>query len=93
MAVDEDGNVYVAIMLPKGNTPFSNGGIAVISPDGESIDFMEINIEGEFAPLPSNLCFGGPDRKTLYVTCGASGLLAKADVVIPGLALNNNPYS
>ena len=93
MAVDEDGNVYVAAMLPKGNTPMSNGGIAVISPDGESIDFMEINIEGEFAPLPSNLCFGGPDRKTLYVTCGAAGLLVKAEVLIPGLALNYNPYS
>ena len=93
MAIDEDGNVYVATMLPDGNTPMSNGGIAVISPDGNSIDYMEINIEGEYAPLPSNLCFGGPDRKTLYVTCGASGLLIKAEVLIPGLALNFNPYS
>ena len=93
MAVDEDGNVYVAAMLPEGNTPMSNGGIAVISPDGNSIDFMEIKIPGKFAPLPSNLCFGGPDRKTMYVTCGASGLLVKADMHIPGLALNFNPYS
>ncbi len=92
MAVDEDGNVYVATMLPEGNTPMSNGGITVISPDGKSMDFMEINIDGEFAPLPSNLCFGGPDRKTIYVTCGASGLLVKAQVHVPGLALNFNPY-
>jgi gluconolactonase len=92
MTVDEDGNLYVATMLPKGNTPFSNGGIAVISPDGKSVDFMEIDIEGEFAPLPSNLCFGGPDRKTMYVTCGASGLLVKAEMHVPGLALNFNPY-
>lgn len=93
MAVDEDGNVYVATMLPEGNTPLSNGGITVISPDGKSVDFMEINIEGEFAPLPSNLCFGGLDRKTMYVTCGASGLLVKAQVHVPGLALNFNPYT
>lgn len=92
IAVDEDGNVYVATMLPEGNTPMSNGGITVISADGKSMDFMQINIQGEFAPLPSNLCFGGPDRKTMYVTCGASGLLVKAQVHVPGLALNFNPY-
>jgi len=92
MKVDEDGNVYVAVMLPNGNTPLSNGGIAVISPDGKNIDFMEISVPGQFAPLPSNLCFGGPDRKTLYVTCGASGLLLKAQVHVPGLPLNYNPY-
>ena len=39
MTVDEDGNVYVCVMLPEGNTPMSNGGIAVISPDGKSMDF------------------------------------------------------
>jgi gluconolactonase len=93
IAVDEDGNVYVATMLPEGNTPMSNGGITVISADGKSMDFMEINIQGEFAPLPSNLCFGGADRKTMYVTCGASGLLVKAQVHVPGLALNFNPYT
>jgi len=65
----------------------------VISPDGKNVDFMEINIQGEFAPLPSNLCFGGADRKTMYVTCGASGLLVKAQVHVPGLALNFNPYT
>ena len=92
MAVDEDGNVYVAVMLPEGNTPMSNGGIPVISPDGKSVDYMEIKIPGAVAPLPSNLCFGGPDRKTMYVTCGASGLLVKVRVHVPGLALNFNPY-
>lgn len=92
MAVDEDGNVYVAVMLPEGNTPMSNGGVAVISPDGKSVDYMEIKIPGAVAPLPSNLCFGGPDRKTMYVTCGASGMLVKAQVHVPGLALNFNPY-
>ncbi len=93
MAVDEDGNIYVATMLPEGYTPLSNGGITVISPDGKNVDFMEINIQDEFAPLPSNLCFGGADRKTMYVTCGASGLLVKAQVHVPGLALNFNPYT
>jgi hypothetical protein len=28
----------------------------------------------------------------MYVTCGASGLLVKAEMHVPGLALNFNPY-
>lgn len=92
MTVDEDGNVYVSIMLPDGIAAMSNGGIAVISPDGKSVDFMEINIEGRYAPMPSALCFGGSDRKTMYVTCGAAGLLLKCQVHVPGHPLNFNPY-
>ncbi len=92
MSVDENGNVYVAVMLPEGNNPMSNGGIAVISPDGETVDMLPIKLEKAFAPLPSSLCFGGEDRKTMYVTCGSAGLLLKAEVAVPGLALNFNPY-
>jgi len=92
MTVDEDGNVYVAVMVPEGATPMSNGGIAIVSPDGKSVDFMEIKLGDHYAPLPSALCFGGKDRKTMYVTCGASGLLIKCRVHIPGHPLNFNPY-
>lgn len=94
MCVDEDGNVYVAVMLPEGNTPVSNGGVAIISPDGKSSDFMPLNIPGgEFAPLPSSMGFGGADRKTLYITCGAAGLLLKCRMHIAGLKLNFHPYA
>ncbi|KAA9134121.1 SMP-30/gluconolactonase/LRE family protein [Marinihelvus fidelis] len=92
MTVDEAGNVYVATMLPDGNNPMSNGGFSIISPDGKDVEYVPIQLDGAFAPLPSSLCFGGADRKTLYATCGSAGLLLKATVDTPGLALNFNPY-
>ena len=87
MKVDEQGNVYVATMLPKGNVPASNGGITVVSPAGEILDFIELTVGDMFEPLPSNLCFGGPDRRTAFITLGGSGRLASCQVQIPGLAL------
>jgi gluconolactonase len=92
MTVDSAGNVYVATMLPEGMTPLANGGITIVSPDGKTIENMEIKIPGHFSPLPSSLCFGGPDMQTLYVTCGAAGLLAKVRMHIPGHKLHFNKY-
>jgi gluconolactonase len=84
MKVDEEGNVYVATMLPRGLSPLYNGGITIVSPAGEILQFLEIAI-GAPEPLPSNLCFGGPDRRTLYVTLGGTGRLVKIDMRVPGL--------
>lgn len=88
MAVDEQGNLYVATMLPQGFRPketgLVSGRITVVSPDGKILDYLEIDV-GRFAPLPSNVCFGGPDRCTCYVTLGGIGLLVAAKVKIPGL--------
>jgi gluconolactonase len=84
MAVDEEGNVYVATMLPKGPSPLYNGGITIVSPAGEILQFLEI-AAGAPEPLPSNLCFGGPDRRTLYVTLGGTGRLARIQMRVPGL--------
>lgn len=87
MAVDAAGNVYVATMLPEGANPATDGGISVISPEGD-VDFVEITLPGgAFAPMPSNICFGGDDLKTAYVTCGASGHLISMPAAIPGLPL------
>ncbi len=95
MAVDSEGNLYVATMLPLGSNPMSNGGITVISPDGKTIEFCEIELpEGKlapkptFAPMPSNICFGGKDMKTVYITCGASGYLISMPSEVAGLELN-----
>lgn len=84
MRVDEEGNVYVATMLPDGLDPLKPGGIAVISPDGELLDDIELNI-GIPEPLPSNLCFGGPDRKTAFITCAGTGRILSCRMKIPGL--------
>jgi gluconolactonase len=85
MKVDVEGNVYVATMLPDGNNPASNGGISVISPAGEVLDFIETAIANTFEPLPSNLCFGGPDRKTAFMTWAASGRLVSCRMQVAGL--------
>ena len=55
MRTDIAGNLYV--------TRFGKGVIAKISPDGKIL--AEIQVSGS---RPSNVCFGGPDGRTLYVT-------------------------
>lgn len=90
MAVDEQGNLYVMSMLPDGNNPFTNGGVKIVSPAGELLETVDIAIEGHFAPLPSNICFGGDDNKTAYITLGASGALVKVQMKVPGLTLAYN---
>jgi gluconolactonase len=82
--VDEQGNVYAVTILPR-KTPFCNGGVAVVSPQGEIVDYFEIAVPGKYVPMPSNLCWGGPDRRTAYITCGSSDILAKVRTSIPGL--------
>lgn len=60
MAVDVDGNLYVALFSRRGDS-----GVAVYGPDGE---------EAAFIPTPgpaTNLAFGlGEDATSLYVTAG-----------------------
>jgi gluconolactonase len=55
MRCDVDGNLYI--------TRYGKGTVAVLSPAGEVI--REIDVLGK---SPSNLCFGGPDGCTVYVT-------------------------
>jgi gluconolactonase len=75
MAVDSAGNVCVATLM--------NGGITVVSPDGSSV---------EHVPFPdiytTNICFGGGDLRTAYLTLSSSGRLVAAQWPRPGLALN-----
>lgn len=86
MALDEQGNLYIACFLPKGLDPLSRGGIAVVSPEGEVLEWISIDISDP-DPLPSNLCFGGPDRKTAYITLDGTGKLLACDMAIPGRKL------
>src|SRR5262245_45552674 len=70
MRVDGNGNLWVAagINQPRGNPGESldvHAGVYVISPKGKLLGRI---------PIPedsiTNVAFGGPDRKTLYVTAG-----------------------
>jgi gluconolactonase len=78
MAVDAFGNVHVATLL--------HGGISIVAPDAGRYHHV---------PLPdlyvTNLCFGGRDLRTVYVTLSGSGrLIAIDDWPTPGLKLAFN---
>ena len=69
ITIDSAGNVYAAAGLNAtrgtSETLDTKPGIHVFSPRGEKI---------EYYPIPedtvTNVCFGGPDWKTVYVTAG-----------------------
>jgi gluconolactonase len=70
MRVDAEGNLWVAagINRPRGNPGESldvSAGVYVISPAGKLLGRIPIPED-----LITNVAFGGPDRKTLYVTAG-----------------------
>lgn len=75
LAVDADGNVCIATLI--------DGGITVLKPHGG---------EPEFVPMPdvitTNICFGGPDLQTAYVTLSSTGKLVSLPWSRPGLPLN-----
>ncbi|MBI3822556.1 MAG: SMP-30/gluconolactonase/LRE family protein [Planctomycetes bacterium] len=73
MRCDVAGNLYI--------TRYGKGTVAVLSPKGEII--REIDVLGK---QPSNLCFGGPDGKTVYVTEVTKQRLVSFRVDQPGLA-------
>lgn len=75
MAVDSAGNVCVASL--------GEGGLSVVSPAGDLLDFIDT---GE--RTTTNICFGGPDLRTAYVTYSRSGRLAAMAWPRPGLRLN-----
>ncbi|MCI0460329.1 MAG: SMP-30/gluconolactonase/LRE family protein [Gemmataceae bacterium] len=68
-----DGNLYL--------TRYSKGTVAVLSPEGKVL--REIDVLGK---RPTNLCFGGPDGRTVYVTEVENQRLVRFRVDWPGLA-------
>ena len=70
---DVDWNLYVA--------RYGAGTGVKLSPQGEIL--QEINILGK---APSNLCFGGPDGRTIYVTEVEHTRLVQFRVDRPGAA-------
>lgn len=70
---DARGNLYV--------TRYGKGTVVKLSPEGEIL--QEINVLGS---RPSNLCFGGPDGKTIYVTEVEHTRLVRFRVDEPGAA-------
>jgi gluconolactonase len=75
LAVDSGGNVCVASLM--------EGGITVVPPEGGEVGFV---------PLPdlytTNVCFGGPDLRTAYVTLSTTGRLVAIDWPRAGVPLH-----
>lgn len=61
MRCDMDGNIYI--------TRYGKGTVAIVSPEGEVIREVPL-AEGQNA---SNLAFGGPDGRTVYLTVADRG--------------------
>ena len=82
--VDMKGNLWVAAGIrtprPPGEVTDIPQGVYVISPQGKLLGRV---------PIPedyvTNLAFGGPERKTLYVTAGTS--VYKVPVTVSGYAV------
>ncbi|MCY4566011.1 MAG: SMP-30/gluconolactonase/LRE family protein [Gammaproteobacteria bacterium] len=75
LAVDAEGNVCVATII--------DGGITIVSPGGAP---------AKHVPLPdrltTNICFGGKDLQTAFVTLSSTGKLVSMPWKTPGLPLN-----
>jgi gluconolactonase len=76
LAVDAEGNVCVGTL--------KNGGITVISADGSRIEHLPTA-----DPLTTNICFGGPDLRTAFLTLSSTGRLVAMDWRCPGLRLEH----
>ena len=80
LAIEADGTIAVATLAAPGDT---TGGITVFPPVGPP---TLLTIDD---PSTTNICFGGPDLRTAYITSGANGQLLAADWPRPGLPLHH----
>ena len=60
MTIDENGDL---VMCATGRT----NGVSIFNPAGKLIDHIDVP-----EPWSANVCFGGPDRKTLFITASES---------------------
>lgn len=75
LAIEASGNVAVACLR--------QGGIAVISPQGELVEKVELP-----DPYTTNICFGSADMRSAFVTLSSRGQLVRMSWARPGLRLN-----
>ena len=75
LALDCAGNICVGTLI--------EGGVTVISPDGQTVEHIAVP-----DPYCTNICFGGPELKTAFLTLSAYGTLVAMDWPRPGLALH-----
>ena len=74
LAVASDGSVCVATLL--------TGGITVVPADGGVPTFLSTG-----DPLTTNICFGGSDGRTAFITCSGTGRLLRCTWPVAGADL------
>jgi gluconolactonase len=74
LAVEASGNICVATL--------TSGCISVIAPDGRLLRQVKMP-----DPVTTNICFGGPDMRTAFITLSGTGQLVAMDWPEPGLKL------
>ncbi|RTZ41650.1 SMP-30/gluconolactonase/LRE family protein [Candidimonas sp. SYP-B2681] len=77
MAIDAEGNVCIGTLI--------TGLVTVISPDGKGVNTVQMP-----DTHVTNICFGGVDMKTAFITLSSSGQLVSMPWEKPGLRLNYN---
>lgn len=82
IAFDQAGNLWITL-------PFSNR-IVALTPNGRKVDIVH-DPNGRLIAMPTNLCWGGPDLRTLYVVSRGKGMIVKARTAVAGAPLANWP--
>ena len=77
LALDAEGNVVVATLI--------SGCVTAITPEGK---VKAVVPTPEFDLMVTNVCFGGPDLKTAFITSSGLGRLYSMDWHCAGLPLN-----
>ena len=75
LAVMASGNIAVATL--------TTGYVTEFSPAGDLV--REVKMPDVY---PTNICFGGPDMRTAYITLSDTGRLGMMQWPEPGLKLN-----
>lgn len=76
LALDAEGNICVATLV--------GGAITVVSPDGALLGTVPMPER-----WPTNICFGGPDSRTAYITLSSTGRLVATRWERAGLPLHH----
>lgn len=76
LAVDSEGNIAVATLF--------TGAISVVTPSGRLLEQLRVPDED---PFVTNICFGGADRRTAYITSSGRGRLYATEWPCAGLPL------
>jgi gluconolactonase len=74
LAMDAHGNVSVATI--------QTGGISTFTPNGDELEFFSVDDQ-----ICTNICFGGDDMRTAYITLSGTGKLIRTEWPRPGLKL------